>query len=76
MPTDHSDPLVPDVGCGPGIVAGHLVHRLVVPARGVDLSPAMVERARLAHPGVGFDVGEMSALDVADGSLAGLVARY
>lgn len=65
-----------DVGCGPGTVAGHLAHRLGVPARGIDLSPAMVERARLAHPGVAFDVGEMGDLDVADGSVAGVVAWY
>ena len=74
--TDHPDPLVLDVGCGPGTVAGHLVHRLGVPARGIDLSPAMVERARRAHPGVAFDVGEMGVLDVADDTLAGLVAWY
>lgn len=74
--TDHADPLVLDVGCGPGTIAGHLVHRLGVPARGIDLSPAMVERARRAHPGVAFDVGEMGALDVADGSVAGLVTWY
>ena len=74
--TDHPDPLVLDVGCGPGTVAGHLVQRLGVPARGIDLSPAMVEHARGAHPGVAFDVGEMGALDVADGSVAGLVAWY
>ena len=74
--TDHPDPLVLDVGCGPGTVAGHLAHRLGVPARGIDLSPAMVERARRAHPGLAFDVGEMGALAVADGSVAGLVAWY
>ena len=74
--TDHRDPLVLDVGCGPGTVAGHLVHRLGVPARGIDLSPAMVDRARRAHPGAAFDVGEMGGLDVADGSAAGLVAWY
>ena len=74
--TDHPDPLVLDVGCGPGTVAGHLVHRLGVPARGIDLSPAMVERARRAHPDVVFDVGQMGALDIADGSVAGLVAWY
>lgn len=50
--------------------------RLGLPARGIDLSPAMVDRARRAHPGVAFDVGEMGALDAADGSVAGLVAWY
>lgn len=74
--TDHPDPLVLDVGCGPGTVAGHLAGRLGVPARGIDLSPAMVEHARRAHPGVVFDVGEMGSLDAPDGSVAGLVAWY
>lgn len=73
---DHPDPLVLDVGCGPGTIAGHLAGRLGLPARGIDLSPAMVDRARRAHPGVAFAVGEMGALDVADGSVAGLVAWY
>ena len=65
MRRDHPVPLALDVGCGTGTVAGHLVDRLEVPARGVDLSPAMVERARLTHPGVAFD-----------GGVAGLVAWY
>ena len=73
---DHPEPLVLDVGCGPGTIAGHLAGRFGLRARGVDLSPAMVERARRVHPGVAFDVGEMGALDVADGSTAGLVAWY
>jgi SAM-dependent methyltransferase len=73
--TDHPDPLVLDVGCGPGTVAGHLAG-LGMLVRGIDLSPAMVEHARRAHPGVAFDVGEMGALDVPDGSAAGLVAWY
>jgi len=74
--TDHPGPLVLDVGCGPGTVAGHLTHRLGVPARGLDLSPAMVERARRAHPGIALDVGEMGAIGLADASVAGLVAWY
>jgi ubiquinone/menaquinone biosynthesis C-methylase UbiE len=71
----HPDPLVIDVGCGPGTVAGHL-RRLGLRAKGIDLSPAMVERARRAHPEVGFDVGEMGALAVPDAGVAGLVAWY
>ncbi|SDF81013.1 Methyltransferase domain-containing protein [Blastococcus aurantiacus] len=73
---DHPDPVVLDAGCGPGTIAGHLARRLGVPARGVDLSPAMVEHARRAHPGIVFDVGEMGALALADSSVAGLVAWY
>lgn len=36
----------------------------------------MVDLARRLHPEVGFEVGEMSALDAAGASLAGVVAWY
>lgn len=72
---DHPDGLVLDVGSGPGTVAAHLA-RLGLRAHGIDLSPAMVDRARRAHPAVGFAVGEMGALDAADDAAAGLVAWY
>lgn len=64
-----------DLGCGPGQVAGYL-HARGVDVFGVDLSPAMVEQARLAHPGVEFWHGDMRALDLADDSLAGIAAFY
>jgi len=71
----HPGGRVLDVGSGPGDVTAHL-HALGMPIRGLDLSPAMVGLARREHPDVRFDVGEMSALDASDGSLAGVVARY
>jgi len=64
-----------DVGCGPGHVARYL-HEQGVPVCGVDLSPAMVERARRLTPGVEFRQGDMTALDVPDGAWAGVVAFY
>ena len=64
-----------DVGCGPGRITGHLA-RLGLDAFGIDLSPGMVEVARRAYPSLPFSVGSMFALDLADGSLAGLVAYY
>ena len=39
-------------------------------------SSAMVDLARREHAEITFDVGEMSALDTSDSSLAGLVAWY
>jgi SAM-dependent methyltransferase len=72
---DHSDPQVLEVGSGPGNITAHL-HRLGMTVRGIDLSPAMVELARRTHPEVGFDVGDMGALDVADVSVAAVVAWY
>jgi SAM-dependent methyltransferase len=66
---------VADVGCGPGRITGVLAG-LGLDASGIDLSPAMVELARRAHPHLRFEVGSMLALDAADASLGGLLAYY
>lgn len=66
---------VADLGCGPGRVTEHL-HSLGVAASGVDLSPGMVGVARRTYPHLRFDEGSMAALDLADGTLAGIVAWY
>ncbi|MEU9374458.1 class I SAM-dependent methyltransferase [Streptomyces sp. NPDC048255] len=66
---------VADLGCGPGRVTAHL-DALGVRTFGVDLSPAMVAVARRTYPGLRFEVGSMTALDVADGVLGGVLAWY
>jgi SAM-dependent methyltransferase len=66
---------VADLGCGPGRVTAHL-HSLGLTAFGIDLSPAMIAVARRAHPGLRFDEGSMTALDLPDGVLGGIVAWY
>jgi len=66
---------VVDVGCGPGHVTAHLC-ALGVDACGVDLSPGMVAVARREHPAVRFSVGSMTALDLADGCVAGVIAWW
>ncbi|TVL90373.1 class I SAM-dependent methyltransferase [Streptomyces sp. SAJ15] len=66
---------VADVGCGPGLVTGHL-HGLGLNVFGIDLSPRMVALARQAHPELRFEQGSMTALDLPDGTLDGLVAWY
>ncbi|MBB4791852.1 class I SAM-dependent methyltransferase [Streptomyces nodosus] len=43
---------------------------------GVDASPAMIESARHAYPGLRFDVGSMAALDIVDGALGGVLSRW
>jgi len=66
---------VVDVGCGPGRITTYL-DGLGLDVSGVDLSPEMVAVARRVCPGVPFQVGTMTDLDLADGALAGLVAWY
>jgi SAM-dependent methyltransferase len=64
-----------DLGCGPGHVARYLYER-GVDVCGIDLSPALVERARQLTPAVEFRQGDMRALDVPDGAWAGIAALY
>ncbi|WP_433334929.1 class I SAM-dependent methyltransferase [Spirillospora sp. CA-294931] len=66
---------VADLGCGPGGVTARLAS-LGVTAFGVDASPAMIELARQAYPDLRFDEGSMLALDIADGTLGGVLSWY
>jgi ubiquinone/menaquinone biosynthesis C-methylase UbiE len=69
------DGRVADLGCGPGHVTAHL-EGLGLAASGVDASPTMIKLARDAYPGLRFDVGSMAALDIADGTLSGVLSRW
>jgi SAM-dependent methyltransferase len=64
-----------DLGCGPGHIAAYL-HERGADLFGVDLSPGMVEQARLRYPVIPFEQGDMRALTVDDGALGGIVALY
>jgi SAM-dependent methyltransferase len=64
-----------DIGCGPGHVTRFL-NDLRVSAFGVDVSPNMVAEARRLNPGLEFREGDMLALDLPPGDLAGIVAFY
>jgi SAM-dependent methyltransferase len=66
---------VVDVGCGPGYVTGHL-HEAGVDAFGIDLSPEMIAIARRDYPDLRFEVGTMTDLDLADDSVAGVLAFW
>ncbi|MFD4207028.1 class I SAM-dependent DNA methyltransferase [Micromonospora tulbaghiae] len=66
---------VADVGCGPGRITRHL-HDLGLSAFGIDLSPAMIDLARRDHPGLRFEVGSMTRLDLTDECLTGLLAWF
>ena len=64
-----------DLGCGPGHVTRFL-NDLQASVFGVDVSPHMVAEARRLNPGLDFREGDMLALDLPPGSLAGIVAFY
>ncbi|MFJ9813817.1 class I SAM-dependent DNA methyltransferase [Streptomyces sp. NPDC101151] len=66
---------VADLGSGPGYVTARL-HGMGVPVFGVDISPAMVTLAREAHPQLRFHVGSMTALDLPDATLGGVLCLY
>ena len=64
-----------DMGCGPGHIARFL-HDAGANVSGLDLSPRMLAEARRLNPSVDFREGNLLALDLADGSLAGITAFY
>ena len=66
---------VGDLGCGPGRVTAYLAAR-GLDAFGVDLSPGMVAQARQDYPGLRFEVGNLDALALEDGALAGALTWY
>lgn len=69
-----SGPVI-DAGCGPGHWTDFL-HQRGVDVRGVDLVPEFIESARSRFPEVPFRVCSLRALDVADGSVKGVLAWY
>ena len=67
--------LVCDIGTGPGHVARYLRDR-GAKVCGIDLSAQMIERARRANPDIDFRQGDMFALDVPNGTFAGITGFY
>lgn len=70
---DLNSPVI-DAGCGPGYVTEHLAS-LGLDARGVDASAAFIEIATATYPALEFALGDMTSLDAADGSVAGVLCR-
>ena len=71
----HCEGTVLDAGCGPGHLTAYLTD-LGLTARGIDLVPRFIGNARTNWPAVDFAVGSLRTLDVADGSLHGILAWY
>jgi SAM-dependent methyltransferase len=66
---------VADLGCGPGVVTAY-VAAMGVPIFGIDLSPRMIGLARQAYPHLRFTEGSMTALELGDEELGGILAFY
>jgi SAM-dependent methyltransferase len=66
---------VADLGCGPGRLTAYL-RSLDLTAFGIDLSPTMIELARREYPDLRFEEGSMTALDLADGEVGGVLSWY
>lgn len=66
---------VADLGCGPGRITAHLAG-LGISTFGIDLSPKMIALARQAHPHLRFSEGSMTALEMRDDELGGILAWY
>jgi SAM-dependent methyltransferase len=64
-----------DMGCGPGHISRYL-HDAGSDVFGLDVSPRMIEVARKLNPDISFREGDMMALDIPDGTLAGIVSFY
>lgn len=69
-----------DVACGAGVVACHFAAR-VQQAAGIDITPAMLDQARLRQAGAGLDnvewyCGDVNALPFADATFSIVTSRY
>jgi ubiquinone/menaquinone biosynthesis C-methylase UbiE len=64
-----------DVACGPGFAAASAAARGAT-VRGLDFSPAMLNVARVRHPGIVFDQGDAEALPYPDGSFDAVVSNF
>ncbi len=69
-----------ELACGPGLIARAMAPR-VGSVLGLDLTPAMVDKARsdaaaAMVENVRFDLGDATALDLADDSFDGAITRF
>src|SRR4029453_10575011 len=64
-----------DLGCGPGHITGYL-RSTGVDATGIDMVPEFIAHAQAAHPSGRYQLGSIENLDVANHSIAGILAWY
>ena len=71
----HGTGVVCDLGCGPGHVGAFLAEQ-GASVVGIDYSRGMVTQARIHCPTMPVGQGDMAALGLLNGSLAGIVSFY
>ncbi|EWT01345.1 methyltransferase type 11 [Intrasporangium oryzae NRRL B-24470] len=64
-----------DLGCGPGHLTRYLRSRCP-DVTGIDVVPEFISHARDAHPTASFELGSITNVTRADGSVAGALAWY
>jgi len=64
-----------DTGCGPGHWTNHLTN-LGIDVRGIDKVAAFIGHARASYPDARFERGNIDALDIEDGVMAGVLAWF
>ncbi|MFA4085152.1 methyltransferase domain-containing protein [Mycobacteroides salmoniphilum] len=69
------NPRVADIGCGTGATTA-LLESFGVQAFGIDLSPNMIQQARILNSTLEFTTGSMTELNISDNSLGGICAWY
>ena len=64
-----------DLGCGPGQTANYLKN-LGIKISGLDLSEKMIKQAKIIHPDIHFQKGNILDLEFKNDLIAGIVAFY
>jgi SAM-dependent methyltransferase len=80
MGEPHSDDTVLDVACGPGLLTCAFAH-VVRQATGSDLTPAMLEQAKMVQReqklnNVTWEIGDATALPYKDGEFSIVTTRF
>ena len=65
-----------DLGCGPGQTTRFVYEQGLKNIIGTDISPCMVEKARVLNPGIEFEVADMLNLHYSNNSFGSAIAFY
>jgi SAM-dependent methyltransferase len=65
-----------DIGCGPGQTTRFLHQQGLMNIIGTDISPGMIEKARVLNPGIEFEVADMLKLQYPNNVFSSAIAFY